>query len=250
MEKAGTMFRPFLIFTRFVFYSLSFQTKKMNLNRSFFFRVSLLGLFVCGMASCASDRNVEEEVLENEYNLEEEEIQLLEIGIQQMQSWASHWKSNESAFSPSDFSLDKRVSVDQLEWPEENYIDESSPFYPYLIPNPEGRGVVDIYSYKIVFPEQGGPFLNPDSEVIYFRNDGMRERLLFMGPSGGFEDAVWVTPEYLLVSGFFEEEEGITPKLWLIDVKNSVQYIFKHPLVTTNYSKDGFLKKKLSKIDF
>lgn len=222
----------------------------MNLDRSLLFRNSFLALFVCLIASCSSDSEKKEGLDENESNLVEEEIQLLEIGIQQLQSWIAHWKSEESRFNPSDFTLDKKITFDQLEWPEENYINEDSPFYPYLIPNPEGHGVVDIYSYKVVYPEQGGPFLNPDSEVIYFKNDGMRERLLFIGPSGGFEDAVWVTPDHLLVSGFFEEEEGITPKLWLIDVENSRHLIFKHPLTTTKYSKDGFLKEKLKKIDF
>lgn len=222
----------------------------MNNKHSHFLRISFLGLLVGFMFSCSFEKEKEQEIIEEDYDLEEEEMQLLEIGIQQLQPWVSHWKSKEGSFSPSDFTLDKKLSFDQLEWPEENYIDENSPFFPYLLPHPEGDGVVDIYSYKIVFPEQGGPFLNPDSEVIYFKNDGMRERLLFIGPSGAFEDAVWVTPNYLLVSGFFEEEQGITPKLWLIDVENSEHLIFKHPIYTTNYSKDGFLKSKLKKIDF
>lgn len=222
----------------------------MKIQKSIFL-CPLLAILLTGfLLSCSSDKETKENAEEKEMSLEEEEYQLLEIGVQQLQPWASHWRRVENGFSTSEFVLDKKLSFDQLEWPEENYIDEDSPFYPYLLPNPEGEGVVDIYSYKIVFPEQGGPFLNPDSEVIYFRNDGMRERLLFMGPSGGFEDAVWVTPNYLLVSGFFEEEEGVTPKLWLIDVENSILLSFKHPLRTTKYVKDGFLKEKLKQVDF
>jgi hypothetical protein len=250
MEKAGTMFRPFLIFSNFVFHSYSFIWLKMNKSSLNYTRFLLLSALLVAAISCGSEKEKEEVVLESDLRLEDEELQLAEMGLQQIQSWVTFWKNSEGKFNLGDFEVDKKMAFEQLEWPEENPIDDDSPFYPYLIPNPEGKGVVDIYSYKIVFPENGGPFLNPDSEVIYFKDNGMRERLLFIGPSGGFEDAVWVTPSHLLVAGFFEEEEGVTPKLWLIDVENSSFVMFKHPLVTTNYSKDGYLKRKLNRISF
>jgi hypothetical protein len=86
--------------------------------------------------------------------------------------------------------------------------------------------------------------------VIFFKSNGMRERLLFMGPSGGFEEAVWISPELLMVTGFFEDEEGTTPKIWLINPEEQVYFEYIHPYHTNQYPKTKYLVEKLENIDF
>ena len=220
--------------------------QKLHRKISRFYLFGILIFFI----ACSSETEKKVDVEEEEQTITEEEMQLLEVGLHQLQSWREFWRTHESSFASADFVLDRTDTFEQLEWPEENYIVSGSPFHPYLLANPEGKGQVDIYSYKIVYPESGGPFLNPDSEVIYFKENGMRERLLFMGPSGIFEDAVWVSSDHLLVAGFFEADSGITPKIWLIDTEDYKLTVFKNSVFTSKYPKEGYLRKKLSTLNF
>jgi len=214
-----------------------------------FKRLMILSLVLIG--GCTFQKEKSEEIIsEKSISQEEEFTQLLSSGLQQISQWGTAWKKVDPRFDLTKFSMSREVTYESLEWPEENFIQPGNPFYEFLIPHPEGGGVVDIYSYKVVIPEEGGVSFNPDSEVIFFKSNGMRERLLFMGPSGGFEEAVWVSPEYLMVTGFFEDEEGVTPKVWLIDPEQQVYYIFNHPFHTTQYPKTKYLKDKLDNIDF
>lgn len=203
------------------------------------------------LSGCTFEKERKDDIIvESEITLEEEHRQLLSIGLQQIPTWGNFWKKIDPVFDPSGFKMSKEISYESLEWPEENHIQAGSPFYKYLIPHPEGEGVVDIYSYKVVIPEEDKVSFNPDSEVIYFKSNGMRERLLFMGPSGGFEEAVWISPELLMVTGFFEDEEGTTPKIWLINPEDQIYYEYIHPYHTTQYPKTKYLVEKLDNIDF
>ncbi|MFD2200803.1 bifunctional isocitrate dehydrogenase kinase/phosphatase [Shivajiella indica] len=215
------------------------------LSKSFYSMVMLLLFF-----TCTSKEESSEEVSDSESEVAVQERMMVETGVQKLGSWVQFWKSIEPGFNPAAFNFERNEIFEELEWPEENYIVSESPFFPYLLANPEGGGFVDIYSYKVFVPTEGKPGFQPDSEVIYFKSNGMRERLLFIGPSGGFEDAVWVSPTHLLVAGFFEEEDGITPKLWLIDTVNKKYSIFKNPLHSTIYQKEGYLKQKLRNLEF
>lgn len=219
------------------------------IERCFLSKFSLL--FIAVLAACSSPKENSEEVADATQLSEEKEMaQLLASGIQQMPAWQSHWKSIDNSFEPSAFQLSKQLEYEDLEWPEENFIQQGSPFFPYLIPHPDGLGVVDIYSYKVVIPEEGSVAFNPDSEVIFFRSNGMRQRLLFIGPSGGFQEAVWVSPDYLLVSGFFEYETGVSPMLWLVNIADRSYLEFTSPLRLSGYPKSKYLKEKLKNISF
>lgn len=233
-----------LCFFRILYFSLMTQILYRKISR-----IYLVGILIFFIA-CSSETEKKVEVEDQQLSVTEEEMQLLEVGLHQLQTWREFWRTHEATFASADFVLDRTDTFEQLEWPEENYIVSGSPFHPYLLANPEGKGQVDIYSYKIVYPESGGPFLNPDSEVIYFKNNGMRERLLFMGPSGIFEDAVWVSSDHLLVAGFFESDAGITPKIWLIDTEDYKLTVFKNSVFTTKYPKEGYLRKKLKTLNF
>jgi len=221
----------------------------MNKNR--FVLSSCLYSFILMLLffSCTSKEENSEQVFDANSESAIQERKMLEAGVQQLSDWILFWKGVDPSFDPSVFELERKEQFEELEWPEENYIVPDSPFYPYLLPNPDGGGFVDIYSYKVFVPTEGKPGFQPDSEVIYFKSNGMRERLLFIGPSGGFEDGLWVSAEHLLISGFFEEEEGITPKLWIIDTVNKKYSIYKHPFHTTNYAKEGYLRKRLNNLD-
>jgi len=217
----------------------------IKLNHLFIF----LG-FLFLLVGCGSEKSGEASLVDNVLGEREEERIWLESGVQQMPVWTSYWQELDPGFRQEDFSFERSELFEELEWPEENYITEESPFFPYLLPQPEGEGMVDIYSYKVFVPAEGRPGFQPDSEVIYFKENGLRERLLFVGPSGGFDEALWISPDHLLVAGYFEEEEGFTPKIWIIDVLHKRYSIFKHPIFTTNFDRHGYLKRKLSNIDF
>lgn len=208
-------------------------------------------LIIVLLAACSFQKEKSEEVADTSLLSKEEEMaQLLSSGIQQMPAWQSHWKSVDNSFDPNTFQLSKQLEYEDLEWPEENFIQAGSPFYPYLVTHPDGLGVVDIYSYKVVIPEEGAVAFNPDSEVIFFRANGMRQRLLFIGPSGGFQEAVWVSPDYLMVSGFFEFENGVSPMVWLVNVADRSYIEYSSPLRISQYPKSKYLREKLKNIPF
>lgn len=212
-------------------------------------KVFILVFLLACFGACTSEKSSEENISEtNSISAAEEEKQLLEIGIQQLSSWSSHWKSNAPDFNLQSFVYSRTDSLEQIERPEENHIGSESPFFPYLKKHPEGEGVVDIYSYKVVFPEKGTPYFNPDAEVTYFKSDGMRERLLFMGPSGVFEDAVWLTSEALLVVGHFESEKGVSPKAWIIYPKSGKVSQYDNSLHTKSYIRESFLTRRFSSL--
>jgi hypothetical protein len=222
----------------------------MNKNPFFLSNYPFSLILMLLFFTCSPKKVNDEKAFYADLELAMQEKKMLETGVQQLSDWILFWQSVDPTFNPSVFEIERKDQFEELEWPEENYIVSDSPFYPFLLPNPNGGGFVDIYSYKVFVPTEGKPGFQPDSEVIYFKSNGMRERLLFIGPSGGFEEALWVSAEHLLVAGFFEEEEGVTPKIWIIDTVNKGYSIYKYPLHTTNYAKDGYLRKKLSNLEF
>jgi hypothetical protein len=245
-DNVPTFFDFWGFYISFAFFTLPKMTSIARISPPKF----LLGFLVL-LGSCTFQKEKKEETeTDKPIDKVEEYNQLLVSGLQQLDDWTGYWKSLEPSFKLDGFELGREIEYEALEWPEENFIHEEHPLHQYLIPNPDGHGEVDIYSYKVFMPEEAQVGLNPDSEVIYFKSNGMRERLMFMGPSGGFEDAIWVSPDHLLVSGFFEEENGITPKIWIIIPNEQKYLVFNHSLHTTNYQKTGYLVKKLQNIDF
>jgi hypothetical protein len=208
-------------------------------------------LFCLLFTSCFQSKNKEEEVLEEADSKKDDEYNGLAVqGLSKIPSWVNHWKGVAPSFDPNKFKKTRVLNFELLEYPEEVPYQSSSVFYTNLLAHPGGKGVVDIYGYKIVLPESNTPYFNADSEVAYYRTDGMRERLLFMGPSGGFEEAIWVSEDYLMVVGFFEEENGVSPKMWLIHTEKRVYIVFDHPLYVPEYGKESYLREKFNKVNF
>lgn len=173
--------------------------------------------------------------------------ELLEIGIQKLGEWSGYWKKKGADIQG--FKLEQEYVYEPLEWPGENVYTEESPLKSYQIPHPAGEGVVDIYSYKLVINEDQGLSFNPDSEVVYYRSDGMRERLLFIGPSGVFEDAVWVTEDHLLVGGHIQKENAFVPVVWLINPEAHKYALYESSFTTQDHASESYLKEKLEDLD-
>lgn len=216
------------------------------------FRNLFLVLLSFWVWSCGTSESDTEEVVEEKSGGEVEIAtyqNLIGVGMSKDAAWTQHWTELLGGFNPSDFQLVFTDSIDPMEMPETNPILPEDPLFPYQFPHPEGNGTVDIYLYKVEAQESlDKPFLNPDSEVIWFREDGMKERLLFMGPSGMFEDGMWLNATEFLVLGYFQEEEGFVPMAWIIDVENHVFRQFKLDKVAKEYNSMSFLDKKLKSV--
>ncbi|GMQ28441.1 hypothetical protein [Algoriphagus confluentis] len=165
-------------------------------------------------------------------------------------AWTSHWAGILGQMSGEDFDLILSDSIDPMEMPEANPIKQGDPLFPYQFIHPDGKGTIDIYQYKVEAQEiLDQPFLNPDSEVIWYRADGMKERLLFMGPSGMFEDGYWLNDDEFVVLGYFEEEQGFRPMVWLLDVKDHRLRQFRLNKGTADYLPESYLDQKLKAVD-
>lgn len=219
---------------------------KGRLTKSNVFTYCFLVCVFAGL-SCASDNKTAETVSPTSVATMPADEQILEIGIQKLDEWVSYWRTKGADIHG--FKLEQEHVYEPLEWPGENVFIGDSPLKDYQIPHPTAEGVVDIYSYKLVFNEENQELsFNPDSEVVYYRKDGMRERLLFIGPSGTFEDAVWVTEEHLLVSGHIQKEEGFVPVVWLINPKQHKYAVYENQFSTQDYAPESYLKVKLEEL--
>jgi hypothetical protein len=214
--------------------------------------LTVLIVTVITFYSCESKESKEENV--TSISTSEEEMSkfsaYLDLALAQNKTWVSHWSNNIGSFDENDFSLILTDSIDPMEMPERNPILVGDPLFPYQLKHPGGNGTMDIYSYKVEASENiEKPFLNPDSEVIWYREDGMKERLLFMGPSGMFEEAMWLNEKEFLVLGYFQNESGFTPMVWLIDVENHILRQFKLNSSIPTYVPESYINQKIKLVD-
>ena len=218
-------------------------------------RLLLLFVLSVGMItffSCESTESKNENV--SVVSTSEEEmikfIANLDLALAQNSSWFSHWSTKVGAFEGADFTLFLTDSIDPMEMPERNPILIDDPLYPYQLLHPTGNGTMDIYSYKVEVSENiEKPFLNPDSEVIWYREDGMKERLLFMGPSGMFEEGMWLDEKEFLVLGYFQDDSGFRPMAWLIDLENHILRQFRLEKTSPDYDPESYINQKIKLVD-
>lgn len=217
------------------------------------FRNFLFFLLLAGIGSCGNSESQKESAEEKSMNGEDLASyyqNLIDIGLSKNSAWNAHWAAQVGTINSSEFALVATDSIDPMEMPEANPISTSDPLFPYQFPHPEGNGTIDIYLYKVEAQESlEKPFLNPDSEVIWFRADGMKERLLFMGPSGMFEEGAWLNAQEFLVLGYFQEEDGFHPMVWIIDVGNHVFRQFRFPKSAKEYPPVSYLDQKLKSVN-
>ncbi len=210
--------------------------------------LTLIVIGLCFLSACGTEPGEEETAEETSDT--PSHMQIMQMGIQKMPQWINHWEMQGREFSKTAFSMEQEFQYEVMELPEENSMESGYPLKKFQITHPEEKGVVDIYDYKIEIDPQGKVGLNPDGEVSYYRSNGMKERLLFMGPAGVFEDAVWITGDHLLVAGHFQEDETYTPKLWLVMPDKNTYIQYENPFTTTDYKTESYLRKKLTTISF
>lgn len=205
------------------------------------------------LTACESSDSVKNEAvadLDPNVGLLEEMRNEINIGLAQKSAWQKHWESQIGRFDAENFEFVMMDSIDAMEMPERNPILEGDPLFPYQFPHPEGNGTMDIFSYKVEAQEGlDHPFLNPDSEVIWYRADGMKERLLFMGPSGMFEEGLWLNAGEFLVLGYFQEEAGFRPMAWIIDLTSHRFSQFRMNQLVKDYAQESYLDLKLKSVD-
>ncbi len=211
-----------------------------------------VGMFIF-LLGCESPQSKESEI-SKELDIDAGKLEILQnqinLGLAQKSVWQKHWTELLGGFDAGDFELVLTDSIDPMEMPEKNPILSDDPLFPYQFPHPEGNGTIDIYSYKVEAQESlDRPFLNPDSEVIWYRSDGMKERLLFMGPSGVFEEGMWLNATEFMVMGFFQEEEGFRPMIWILNIGNHVFMQFKLNQTAMEYQQESFLDAKLKTVE-
>jgi hypothetical protein len=218
-----------------------------------FYKHSYGLVFVFLIWACGSSDSKKESVADGlgiGENKEAYYYDMISLGLGKNSSWLQHWAGQIGAFNAADFNLVSTDSIDPMEMPETNPITSSDPLFPYQFPHPEGNGTIDIYFYKVEAQEGiERPHLNPDSEVVWFRADGMKERLLFMGPSGMFEDGMWLNAQEFLVFGYFHEIDGFVPMAWILDVENHLLWQFKLNKITQTYLPASYLDKKLKSVN-
>lgn len=219
----------------------------MDKSIKILFFICLIGIaFAC---ESTSEKN-ETEVMVDSSDLLDDFPTKLDLVFAQKSEWYEHWAQKLGRFEADDFELMLSDTLEGFEMPEKNPILPSDPLFPYQFPHPGGNGVMDIYSYKIEAQDElDSPFLNPDSEVVWYKADGMKERLLFMGPSGAFEEGLWLSEEEFLVLGFFQEVEGFRPLVWLIRPNENLVYQFRMKKVTSDYKIESYLNKKIKKVE-
>lgn len=213
--------------------------------KKYFFGSYFLIFFV--ICSCTSS----EEKLETNQKadpgteLSQIEEQLF-LGINQREGWKRHWQKVTGSTPLGSFEWVRTDSINALPMPEKNPMLSGDPLKGFQFEHPEGKGTIDIYSSKVeTRGSLSNSFYNPDGEVIFYKSDGMKERLLFMGPSGLFEEGFWLSPSLFLVLGYFQEMEGYRPMAWVIDTEKYLLYQFQHEILIDSYDPYSYLKFKL-----
>lgn len=212
----------------------------------------LMSVGMMTFISCESteSKNENETVVSSSEEEMTKYIAHLDLALAQNSSWFSHWSAKVGPFEGVDFTLVLTDSIDPMEMPEKNPILINDPLFPYQLLHPTGNGTMDIYSYKVEVSENiDQPFLNPDSEVIWYREDGMKERLLFMGPSGMFEEGMWLNEKEFLVLGYFQDDAGFRPMAWLIDLENHILRQFRLEKTSADYAPESYINQKIKLVD-
>ncbi len=216
-------------------------------------RSGIFGVLIFMGVACGSGDSSSEELAESDSAEEEEMAELralIESGLSQQTNWHSHWNTQLGEFEAESFELMFEDSIDTMEMPEKNPIHEGDPLFPYQIPHPDGKGTIDIYSYKIEAQANiDRPFLNPDSEVVWYREDGMKQRLLFMGPSGMFEEGMWLNESQFIVFGFFQEAEGYRPMIWMLDLEQATLRQFQLNKLVGEYQTESYINQKIKQVE-
>ncbi|MGY6559941.1 MAG: hypothetical protein ACXIT9_11745 [Nitritalea sp.] len=210
------------------------------MKTNFYFIFVLLSFFT----ACSSAPEERDSLSTGTQETTVDEATRLELGLQAQQQWLGFWKQALPSFQVSDFQAAGTLPMEEVSFPEKNPINARHPLAAHQLRHPEGEGIVDIYSQKLALIEEDRLLLNPDSEIIFYKRDGMRERLLFLGPSASIEEAEWLDRECLLVLGSMEEEDGYRPMVWLIFPFEGEIQLYRHQQIAPELVRYAYLKEK------
>jgi hypothetical protein len=120
--------------------------------------------------------------------------------------------------------------------PEKGFYTNYGPFLKYA---PDSSHFIDLDSYNIDIKKDAkgrftGNEIGPDYEVsLVDVKDGIKTRLVFLGPGGSIEDAVWLDNQTLALMGVQENEKGgKTPTLWRFHLPTKTFYLYEIPDTT------------------
>ncbi|CAN5439112.1 hypothetical protein BH23BAC1_BH23BAC1_15740 [soil metagenome] len=206
------------------------------------------------ISSCDNKPTLSNDQPEEITHPEKKAISVEEALLSDLSAWTEHW-----AYFVSDFSIEKfeKGEENELQDLSSDLIPEMKPgpvFQEKMIVSPGKSRYIDLYSYKmIIFSKEGELIgsINPDAEaVIIDPRQEIRNRILFMGPAGGIEDATWLSDEEILISGFSVDESGhSSPMLWHINLNNKTMNAFYYP-VSTDYNSKAYLQKVFPQVKF
>lgn len=120
--------------------------------------------------------------------------------------------------------------------PEKDFYTNYGPFLKY---SPDSSRFIDLDSYNIDIKKDAtghfiGNGIGPDYEVSLVDVEGRtKTRLVFMGPGGSIEDAVWLDNHTLMLMGVQENEKGEkTATLWRYHLPTKTFFLYEIPDTT------------------
>lgn len=122
---------------------------------------------------------------------------------------------------------------------------------PFLKYSPDSSQFIDLDSYNIDIKKDArgrfiGNELGPDFEVsLVDVENKTRRRLVFLGPGGSVEDAVWLDNNTLVLIGVQDnEKDGTTPTLWRYHLPTKTIYLYEIPDTSMTGPLMGYWKKE------
>lgn len=132
--------------------------------------------------------------------------------------------------------------------PDKDFYSSYGPFLKY---SPDSSLFIDLDSYNIDISKDPkgrymGQELGPDCEVgLVNMEEGTRTRLVFLGPGGSIEDALWLDNNTLVLMGVQENEKGEQmATLWRYHVPTQTYYLYEMPDTTGAGSLVGYWRKE------
>ena len=135
--------------------------------------------------------------------------------------------------------------------PGENFY---SNYGPLLIYSPDSSMFIDLYSYTVDLKRDNtgklkGGALGPDTEVSLVKPaTGEKTRILFFGPNGSAEDALWLNNEEVVIMGVHDYNDDSTGKktaVWRFNIPTKTTFLYELPNDTATAEKVmGYWRKE------
>ncbi len=139
---------------------------------------------------------------------------------ERLQNWMDYYELSAGDFNAKDtFDRAYRVS-------HEFSLNDGDLYAPLYIYSEDSTRAIDIDSYHLVLEKRdNGELFSPGREAdmeaaLIDLERGVRERLLFCGPSCIFEEAGFQADGQIFIAGFAESDNDYFPVIWHIHKEN------------------------------